>query len=306
MVPFFRKLSSLLGVLPMAACLATSAPFRAGFHLPDSVTELTLKYKTVNNLILLPVRINDTLEVNLILDTGTRNIVLFGKRFQKYFRFEPNKLIQFSGLGSGKSVSGKLSIHNQVSVQSIEGLDIPIVVVPEQNLFARFLNVHGVIGYEIFLKFEVEINPSTREITFRPPEKTKLDKQFTSLPLRIVDSRPILDCTINSSDGASQIGDLMIDTGSVFGLLLKNSKSDFAQSAAKTKTLGRGLNGDIEGIEVLTKELLLPGLEMKSVQTSIILSPWPSTASIGMGLLQEYSMVLNYCRGFMALRKATQ
>ena len=139
---FFKNFRSLLGWLPIAACLTTSIPacstgwpFRSGFHLPDSVAALTLKYKTINNLILLPVRINDTLRVNLILDTGTRNIVLFGKRFQKYFKFEPSQQVQFSGLGSGNPVFGKLSINNEVSIQSVIGLDIPIVVVPNKNLF---------------------------------------------------------------------------------------------------------------------------------------------------------------------------
>ena len=141
-------------------------------------------------------RINDTLVVNLILDTGTRNIVLFGKRFQKYFTTQPNRPIQFSGLGSGKPVIGKLTINNEVSIQSISGLDIPIVVVPNKNLFESYLNVHGVIGYEIFLKFEVEINPAAQQITFRSPEHSTLSKQYVRLPLRIVDSRPLLDCQI--------------------------------------------------------------------------------------------------------------
>ena len=107
MVSFIKIVFIFYCILPLTECLAKGSPIRSGFHLPDSMTSITFRYKTIKNLIMLPVRINDTLVVNLILDTGTRNIVLFGKRFQKYFTTQPNRPIQFSGLGSGKPVIGK-------------------------------------------------------------------------------------------------------------------------------------------------------------------------------------------------------
>src|SRR5687767_14368562 len=87
-----------------------------GFCLPDSVNEMTLHYRAVRNLIILPVIINDSIKVNLILDTGCRNLVLFGKRFQKLLELNPGRQVQFSGLGSGKPVSGFLSLSNKTSI----------------------------------------------------------------------------------------------------------------------------------------------------------------------------------------------
>ena len=59
---------------------------KAGFSLPEDVSEVSLKFQSIRNLIVLLVVINDSIQVNLILDTGCRNLVLFGKRFQKLFK----------------------------------------------------------------------------------------------------------------------------------------------------------------------------------------------------------------------------
>src|SRR5688572_25246721 len=89
-----------------SSSFATRTP---GFYLPDSINEMTIHYRVMKNLIILPVVINDSLEVNLILDTGCRNLVLFDKSFLKLLKLEKGRQVQFSGLGSGAPVYGHLS-----------------------------------------------------------------------------------------------------------------------------------------------------------------------------------------------------
>jgi hypothetical protein len=303
MVPFFKIILSLMGLLQVIACLALTSPFRSGFHLPDSVEELTLKYKTIDHLILLPVSINDTLEVNLILDTGTRNLVLFGKRFQKFFSFVPNQKVKFSGLGAGNPVFGKLSIQNKVEINSVMSLDVPIVVVAEKNLFSQLNNVHGVIGYEIFNKFEIEINPARQEITFRPPQNGNIHADFTRVPLQIKDCKPILDCSIFFTREQKQLCDLMIDTGSAFGLLMKATDSRWFKGKGDTEVLGRGFNGEVEGFQIETNSIQLQNMSINVSSTRLIKSDWHNHASIGMDILKEFSIVLNYCKGYVELKE---
>ncbi|MDQ2658573.1 MAG: aspartyl protease family protein, partial [Bacteroidota bacterium] len=154
-----------------------------GFSLPDSVDEMTLKYRLVKGLIVLPVTINDSIEVNLILDTGCRNLILFGEKFSALFRIHPGKPVIFSGLGTGKPVSGALSLGNKVSIHQVLGAQIPVVIT-NNKLFARFDEVHGVIGYDIFLKFEIELNAVKRTITFRPANKVFPPIGYTQVDLK--------------------------------------------------------------------------------------------------------------------------
>ncbi|RAV99447.1 retropepsin-like aspartic protease [Pseudochryseolinea flava] len=279
-----------------------SAP-RPGFYIPEPIEEVSFRYKMANNLIVLPVTINDSININLILDTGCRNLVLFGKRFQKLLNFDPKKVVQFSGLGSGSAVVGKLSLHNKVSIDQVIGEEIPIVVIEKRNLFQTFDQVHGVIGYDIFTKFEVEINPSTQMITFRPAASATLSSEFQQVPIRVEDSRPLIDCRVVFTKDKTHICDLMIDTGSALGLLLKTTDIDQYSYNGRRALLGRGLNGEIHGLVTTTEKLIVSNFEMKNLSTGIIQSPWHNYASIGMDVLKDYSIVLNYCKGYAGFKK---
>lgn len=285
-------------------CTTSWSSPTAGFFLPDSVQSVTLKYKVINNLILLPVTINDTINLNLILDTGCRNLVLFGKPFQKLFNLQPTPRVQFSGLGEGQPVYGNLSLDNTVSIGAVIGHHIPVVVVPDQNLFRSYHHVHGVIGYDIFTKFEVELNPVKKEITLRPAAQVDLCKTFTRVPIRIIDSRPIIDCQVVFTKDEKHLCDLMIDTGSSLGLLMKTTQIENFENHGPVTLLGRGFNGMIKGIRTVTKKLILQDMEIPVLSTGIMYSPWYNNASIGMDVIKDYTLVLNYCKGYAGFKKA--
>ncbi len=288
----------------LIAFSASAAPHKkSGFSLPDSLTEATFRYKTIRDLILIPVTINDSVHVNLILDTGCRNLVLFGKQFNKLFALLPDQKVQFSGLGSGESVSGGLSLNNNVSIDAVRGENIPIVIIPDQNLFGSFQSVDGIIGYDIFMKFEVELNLTHRIITFRPAHTAEISPSYQKIPIRIEDSRPIIQSTVFFRGSDGQTCDLMIDTGSSLGLLLKTTNLDKFPTGTQTRVLGRGLNGTIEGTEAIVEKLLLNKIELKFITVGIIYSPWHNYASIGMQVMKDYSIVLNYCKAYAGFKK---
>jgi hypothetical protein len=278
---------------------------RAGFSMPDSLHEVTLKYRDLKNLIILPVTINDTIKVNLILDTGCRNLVLFGERYNKLFDLHVNKKIQFSGLGSGKPVTGNLALNNKVAIDAVIGQRIPVVIIPEQKLFAAHHRIDGIIGYDIFIKFEVELNCAQQLITFRPAIEAEISADYEKISIRVEDGRPIINSTL-IIDNKTIAFDLMIDTGSCLGLLLKTT--DFsrfhAAVGASGSVLGRGLNGNIVGASIDAHRLFLDQLEIKDVSAGIIYSPWHNYASVGMDLISGYSLVLNYCKSYAGFKKA--
>jgi hypothetical protein len=297
-----RLLLAQVVCLVLTAAVEVNASPRAGFYLPDDVREATMRYKTFRNLILLPVIINDSIQVNLILDTGCRNLVLFGKRFQKLFAMEPGKKVQFSGLGDGDPVYGTLSLHNKVSISEVIGEHIPVVVVPSRNVFDKVYNVDGVIGYDIFIKFEVELNPLEKLITFRPAFTAFLPESYQEIPIRIEDSRPILQSRIVINDEVLPCN-LMIDTGSALGLLLKTTDLKRFEGKDLSTNLGFGFNGAINGYQTKASSLELEGFNMAMIPTGVIQSRWHNYASIGMGVLKGYSIVLNYCKEYVGFKK---
>lgn len=274
----------------------------AGFALPDSLQEMTLKFKSYDNLIILPVLLNDSNEVNLILDTGCRNLVLFGKKFEKILKVQREKPVIFSGLGNGAPVKGHLSINNSVSIESVIGKLVPIVVVPEKNLFSQYPNVHGVIGYDIFFKFEIEINSRANTITFRKALTAEPPLAFATVPLKVIDSRPVMQTQFSVYNKSTK-SDLMIDTGSSIGLLLKTTDLDSYNSDDIQRVIGRGLNGDLYGFKTIIEQLSVNDFNFSDVDTGIISSPWHNHASIGMGVLKDYIVILNYCKQYACFKK---
>lgn len=278
-----------------------SAP--GGFFLPDSITEMTLKYRVVKDLVVLPVTINDSIVVNLILDTGCRNLVLFGKKFKRKFGMSGDRPVTFSGLGKGEPVAGGLSIGNTVSIYAVLGRQIPVVIVNDNKLFSDYDNVDGVIGYEIFFKFEIELNARAKTVTFRPAAMAEAPAGFVSVPLRIVDSRPVLESMLTLDRGRTNSLELMVDTGSSLGLLVKTTNISGFRYQGKEEVIGIGLNGPVSGLQTTSRRLVLSGLAFEYVPTGIISSSWHNNASIGMKLLKDYVVVLNYCKGYAGFKR---
>lgn len=297
-----RAVSCPLFLLFWLQFTAMTARPTSGFSLPDTVASMTLTYRVVQGLIVLPVTINDSIEVNLILDTGCRNLVLFGKRFTDRFQINSPRAIEFSGLGTGKPVTGRLSIGNRVSIHHVLGEKIPVVVVGDNNVFSRYQKVDGVIGYDIFVKFEIELNPAQRTITFRPAHNAFSPEGYAVLPLQIIDSRPILQSDIFIRRGDSRKLPLMIDTGSTLGLLLKTTNIAEFHRHHGEHVLGLGFNGPISGYTTKLKTVQLEGLELTDVPTGVVSSNWHNNASIGMDILKDYVVILNYCKQYACFK----
>jgi hypothetical protein len=280
-----------------------AAETKAGFFLPDDVSEVTFKFQSIRGLIVLPVVINDSVAVNLILDTGCRNLILFGKKFQKLFGTQHGKDLQFSGLGEGSPIIGKLSLNNKVSINTVIGEKIPVIIVPRQNVFEAYPNVHGVIGYDIFIKFEIELNPQLRLITFRPASTAELPTECEKIALRIEDSRPIVTSELFLSGSDGQLCDLMLDTGSSLGLLVKTSNLKKFPKSKNHLILGRGFNGDVTGIKTTAAKIILDTFEILAIPTGITYSAWHNYASVGMAVMKDYTIVLNYCKAYAGFKK---
>jgi hypothetical protein len=299
-VPKLPLLQALLLVFFYSAVFADT---RSGFFLPDSVREMSVRFRSVNNLIIIPVKLNDSVSVNLILDTGCRNLVLFGKRFEKLLHIKKtDKEVLFSGLGSGTAVKGHLSLNNKVTIQSVLGQLVPVVVVSDKNLFGQYHDVHGVIGYDIFLKFEIEINSRDQLITFRPAMFAPARPTYATVPLDIVDSRPVMHSNIIFNAAHAASGDLMIDTGSSIGLLLKTTDVNQFEREDNKMLIGRGLNGLLYGYKTWADKLKVDDFEITYIPAGIIQSDWHNHASIGMEILKDYIVVLNYCKSYASFK----
>jgi hypothetical protein len=77
----------------------------SGFYLEDGINQSSFKFKSVHNLIIMPVVI-DGRKLNLIFDTGMNSILVFDKKSINSWKERDKHIIHFSGLGRGNYVKG--------------------------------------------------------------------------------------------------------------------------------------------------------------------------------------------------------
>ena len=95
----------------------------------------------------------------------------------------------------------------------------------------------------------------------------------------------------------------MLDTGSALGLLIRSSDEVFF-SGAPLQVVGRGLNGNVKGTVKWARKLVLDTLEINIPDINICKSLWATHGSVGMAIIKDYTIVLNYCKGYAWFKKS--
>jgi hypothetical protein len=95
----------------------------------------------------------------------------------------------------------------------------------------------------------------------------------------------------------------MLDTGSTLGLLFKTSDLKSFPERNFTKVIGRGLNGDVVGIDTQASKLLLHTFVIEAPAVSVISNASYSYSSVGMDVMKNYTVVLNYCKAYAGFKK---
>ena len=113
----------------------------------------------------------------------------------------------------------------------------------------------------------------------------------------------MLRSQITFSESAEKVYELMIDTGSALGLLLKTTNPDALPRRDARTVIGFGFNGPITGYSLYAESMKIEGVEIASLPAAIIESPWHDYASIGMEVLKDYIFVLNYCKAYACLKR---
>ena len=120
-----------------------------------------IRFKLINNLILIPVEINGA-ELTFLLDSGVRKPIIFNfLNATDSLNINKPEIIYLRGLGEGEPIEAIRSRNNIVKIGDAVNVNQSVFAVFNDKLnFAPRLGVpvHGIIGYDLFKDFIVEIN----------------------------------------------------------------------------------------------------------------------------------------------------
>lgn len=212
-----------------------------------------IPFRFVHNLIIIPVRINNSEPLNFILDSGVKNILITHLFFSDSLELNDVDKISVRGLGEGHSIEAYQSKGNDLHMPGIRGVNNLVYVLMEDvfNLSTRMgMPVHGIIGFDIFKNFIVKINYSSKVITlYRPDEQIRKKRKAEEYPLYIEGTKPYVYGKVRQHNGDTVKVKLVVDTGASnsISLYLPSDERLALPPKVMKAYLGRGLSGDING-----------------------------------------------------------
>ncbi|UII28094.1 aspartyl protease family protein [Fulvivirga maritima] len=223
-----------------------------GFSISNNKKKVEIPFEIYNNLIIVPVVLNDELPLKFIIDTGVRTSILTEKAFGDIINLSYSKKYTISGLGGEQLIDAYITNNVSITLPGVTGRGHALLVLAEDYLELRnYLgtDVHGILGYELFSRFVVKIDYDRKIMTLTTPKHFKPGRKYREIPMDVHDTKPYITGRIIYGPNDVHSARLMVDSGASHGLRLDpNSESDiYIPENNINAILGRGLGGVMKG-----------------------------------------------------------
>lgn len=289
-----------------------------GFALANGKKRVQIPIEIHNNLVVVPVVLNQALPLKFILDTGVRTTILTQKTFSDILNLQYARKYTISGPGGEKLVDAYVTNNVSLDLPGVNGRGHAMLVLAEDYLELRnYLgtDVHGILGYELFSRFIIEIDYQKKILTLMTPDRFHKRNKFQIIPIVIEDTKPYLVAPLILQNGTTIDAKLLMDSGASHGLMLETTSDPRITVPEQTVSslLGRGLGGEIHGKVGRIKSLTLGTNTLENV---IVNFPDPNsyTDSIKMGnifrngaiggeVMSRFTIVFNFPKERVYLKK---
>ncbi len=323
---------NLLALLQVFALVLTSSIVEAQKVRSDSSyfkiegdkrDRITLPFELINNLVVIKASINGSNTLKFIVDTGVR-YTLITSMYDEEIPIFSSRPINLAGLGEGEALPAYYSENNQISIKGITGVNMDVVFLGRDIfMLSTFMgtDVHGLIGYDLFANFAVEINYRKRVIYLYDPdefeskfEKLPRHRKWFEYPIYIENRKPYLNVRYKNSPNDSYTPlRVLIDTGSskAFALYESTHPEIKLPEATISTFLGTGLSGNVTGYLGRIQSMKLGDFDFEkpvvafpdSISVRRALKINNRHGSIGGEAFRRFKVILHYKNRSIYLRK---
>ncbi|WP_158279581.1 aspartyl protease family protein [Arcicella aurantiaca] len=288
-----------------------------GFQLIKKRKITRIPFEFQANLVIVPVKVNNSDTLRFILDTGVSSIILTDANIVKQQHMKFIRNVSIAGVGEGNNIEAGIVLENTITMGDMIGYRQNLVVIKDDVLkLSEFVGrpIHGIIGYEIFNRFAVTIDFSTNELILQNPESYKYKpNKGERFPITIEENKPYLSTIELVNDNQNLPLKVILDTGAGHAISLDaNQKNSIPMPEKIVKAqLGRGLSGIINGNLGRIPMLKIGKFEIKNLVAS-----FPDSASyrirgiditerqgnIGCEFLRRFKVTFNYRDQYIVLK----
>lgn len=304
--------------------LATAQAQTLGFTFHEGRKRADIPIQIHNNLVVVSVIINGTLPLKFIVDTGVRTAILTQKMFSDILELKYTRKYTIAGPGGNKLVDAYITNNVSISMPGlngmpgIEGRGHTLLVLDQDLLELRNylgVDVHGILGYELFSRFVIRIDYKKKVMTLYTPEKFRPGRKYQELPMVIEDTKPFILTPLNIDPDNILTAKLLVDTGASHSLMLEptSDKRIVVPQNRVSTVLGRAIGGVITG-----KTGRIESVEFGKFTLQKVITNFPDSnsyldtlkhaitfrnGSVGGEILSRFTVVFNFPHGKLYLKK---
>ncbi|MFH6768037.1 aspartyl protease family protein [Gaetbulibacter aquiaggeris] len=310
-------MKNLFNFLLLFLCFSSLGISQGKFTIQNNKKSDKIKFELINNLIIIPVKVND-IELSFLLDTGVSKTIIFNyKNISDSLKMKDTEAIYLRGLGEGESVEALKSRNNVFKIGDAIKLNQDLFAIYNENInFAPRLGipVHGIVGFDLFKDLVVEINYSNKYIRLTEPKEFhyKNCKKCETLNLEFYNNKPYLNANVKIAEKDISVK-LLIDSGGSDALWLFEDKNLGIRHSDKyfEDFLGHGLSGSVYGKRSKIDEISFKGFKIKDANVA-----FPDSSSIAFAkqfkdrngslagnILKRFNLIVDYQKASIVLKK---
>jgi len=290
------------------------------FKIIGGQESFAMSFKLINNLIVIPVKVNGS-ELHFLLDTGVSNSIMFNLSVEDSLKLKNTKKIRIKGLGEGDYMNAIKSTNNQIRIGRIVNGYHMVYLIPgkEFDLSSSLgVNINGIIGGDLFHDFIIDINYTSNRLKFYKPSNYvyKKCKKCKNFDLNFYKNKPYIDLVVQSKDGINNKVKLLIDSGASDALWLFERSSDKIKvpDSYFVDYLGKGLSGNIYGkrskiSKIIIGDYIFTDANVAYPDSSSIKSVYrykERNGTLGAGILSRFKIIIDYPNGKITFKKKSK
>ena len=296
----WRFVSDAAILIPMTRRILTAIVLLAGFISAAAEDSLiaTIPIKLHHHRIILEAKLNDAGPHTFLLDTGCTIPTIHPKLVDE-LKLQPSGRVRINGIAGVE----RAPTYRDVTFLLGDARYKPrrVASIPSERDHSRKRD--GVIGSGFFETFVVEIRPRDKVARLHSPANFTYSGKGEVVSFRLSDEIPVVEGSIELSDGTNLTGEFELDTGCDSGICL--GEHFVKENSLVTKLSGKesekfGVGGSVETADVRIPVFRLGSREFKNAQADLFLdgSPVdkPLIGHIGMGVLGKAAVIFDYSR----------
>lgn len=271
-----------------------------------------IPYEVNANKIYLSAKVNNTSPCWFILDSGAAFNVVDEDQV-KPLGLSLSDISAVSGAGE-QSVNIATGSAVRINLPGVEFNEPQVIVLPVSASIAGFegRRVDGLLGYDFFKRFVVEIDYAAQRLHLHDSQKYNYTGAGEEIPLEIDRGHPFVSATLSLPNGEAVAADFLVDTGFRTGLTLNTpfvTEHRLLTSVSKkidpVKAVGVG--GEYKIAVARIKSVKLGRYTINSPVVGLsraesgVLSGGSYAGIIGAEILRRFKVIFDYSRRRMII-----